>query len=278
VPPFGLTIDQWLEGTMSTVVDLVADVGEGFGDYRIADDAELLRIVSSANIACGFHAGDPRTMQEAVAACIAHGVGVGAHPGFHDLVGFGRRAIDQTPLQTTTDVLYQLGALQAFAQAAGTRLRHVAPHGRLGNLVVSDEAVARAVLDGIEAFDRSLIVVTSAGALQRAALDRGLTVGLLGFPDRAYSDDGTLVPRRERGAVIHDAEDIARRAVEMATTGGISSRNGTRIALDCHSLLLHGDNPVSVTAARLVRHELERVGVMIAPLADVLDRRAPTTT
>jgi UPF0271 protein len=263
---------------MGATVDLIADIGESFGDYRMGDDAEILRAVSSANIACGFHAGDPRTMQDAVAACVAAGVGIGAHPGFHDLVGFGRRAIDQTPRETTTDVLYQLGALQAFARAAGAELGHVTPHGRLGNLVVSDEAVAAAVLDAVEAFDPTLVVVTYTGALQRLTVERGLTVGLLGFPDRAYSDDGTLVSRRVAGAVLHEPEEIARRAVEMATTGETVARSGARIALDCHSLLLHGDNPASVQAALLVRRELERAGVTIRPLAEVVGSRAPART
>lgn len=255
---------------MTPTVDLIADIGEGFGAYRMGDDEEVLRAVTSANVACGFHAGDPRTMREAVASCLRNGVGIGAHPGFRDLVGFGRRAIDQTPDETTTDVLYQLGALQAFATAAGTALLHVTPHGRLGNLVVSDDTIARAVLDAIEAFDRSLVVVTYRGALQRLAADRGLTVGLLGFPDRAYEDDGTLVSRREPGAVIHDPAEISRRAVEMATTGGIASRTGRPVELGCHSLLLHGDNPASVAAALRVRRELEASGVAIAPLTEVL--------
>ena len=259
---------------MSRIIDLSADIGESFGSYRMGNDADLLDSLTSANVACGFHAGDPRVMQTAVAGCVRRGVAVGAHPGFPDLVGFGRRAIEASAEEVRTDVLYQIGALSAFARAAGTRLTHVSPHGRLGNLVVSDEKYAAPVADAIEAFDPALVVVTYSGALSRIARDRGLPVGLLGFPDRGYEDDGTLVSRREPDAVLHDPEVIAERAVRMAVDGTIVARSGTEIEVEIDSLLLHGDNEASVVAARQVRRALEGAGVRVAPLTEVLAARS----
>jgi 5-oxoprolinase (ATP-hydrolysing) subunit A len=259
---------------MTPTVDLIADIGEGFGAYRMGDDSQILQAVTSANVACGFHAGDPRTMRDSVRDCLARGVGVGAHPAFPDLVGFGRREIDQTADETMTDVLYQMGALAGFVRAAGGSLTHVTPHGRLGNLATTDEGVATAIAEAVEAFDPTLIVVTYRGALERIATERGLPVALLGFPDRAYEDDGSLVSRRDPDALIHDPDEIARRAVEMATTGRITSRHGNPVELGAHSLLLHGDNQASVDAALRVRRELERSGVRIAPLCEVVGHRA----
>jgi 5-oxoprolinase (ATP-hydrolysing) subunit A len=255
---------------MTRMIDLSADIGESFGSYRMGNDAELLESLTSANVACGFHAGDPRVMQSAVADCVRRGVAVGAHPGFPDLVGFGRRAIETSPEEVRTDVLYQIGALSAFARAAGTSLTHVSPHGRLGNLVVSDERYAGPVADAVQAFDPALVVVTYSGALERMARERGLPVGLLGFPDRGYEDDGTLVSRREPGAVLHEPELIAERAVRMATDGTVVARSGREIEVEIDSLLLHGDNAASVLAARQVRRALEDAGVVVAPLSDVL--------
>src|SRR5919199_325099 len=159
---------------MPRTVDLSADIGESFGSYRMGRDEEVLDSLTSANVACGFHAGDPRVMQRSVAACVARGVAIGAHPGFADLVGFGRRAVDMSAEEVRTDVLYQIGALAAFARAAGTALAHVSPHGRLGNLVVSDEHFARPVAEAVAAYDPALIVVTYSGALERLARERGL--------------------------------------------------------------------------------------------------------
>jgi 5-oxoprolinase (ATP-hydrolysing) subunit A len=255
---------------MPGMVDLSADIGESFGSWRMGRDEEILDSLTSANVACGFHAGDPRVMQQSVAACLARGVAIGAHPGFPDLVGFGRRAVEASAEEIRTDVLYQIGALAAFARAAGTALTHVSPHGRLGNLVVSDEHVARPVAEAVAAYDPSLVVVTYAGHLERLAEDLGLRVGLLGFADRAYEDDGTLVSRREPGAVLHDPDEIAERAVTMVTTGSIAARSGAEVPVRVDSILLHGDNEASVRAARQVRAGLEEAGVRIAPLTDVL--------
>jgi UPF0271 protein len=194
---------------------------------------------------------------------------VGAHPSFPDLVGFGRRTMDLSPDEVRTDLLYQIGALTAFATAYGTRVRHVAPHGRLGNLVAVRPDYAAAVTDAVASLDPSLIVLAQDGELADAARARGLRVGIVGIADRAYRGDGTLVPRSEPGAVIHDAGEIAERTVRMVTEGV----DGHDIAVVCDTVLLHGDTPGAIALARRVREELLAAGVRIAPLDDVLGVR-----
>jgi 5-oxoprolinase (ATP-hydrolysing) subunit A len=250
-------------------LDLVADLGEGFGAYRMGDDAALLDIVTSANIACGFHAGDPRIMDATVAACVTRGVSVGAHPGFPDLAGFGRRAMDLTADEVRTDVIYQVGALAGFAAAHGTRVAHVAPHGKLGNLVTVRRDYAEAVVAAVRAVDPGMTVLAQDGELADAARSAGLAVGTVGIADRAYRDDGTLVPRSEPGAVIHDEEAIAARTVRMVTDGRISSVTGKDLPVSCDSVLLHGDTPGAVRLARRIRADLEAAGVVITPLGSV---------
>ncbi|MES4902488.1 MULTISPECIES: 5-oxoprolinase subunit PxpA [unclassified Streptomyces] len=259
---------------MMNTVDLVADLGEGFGAYTMGDDEALLSVLTSANIACGFHAGDPRIMDATVRHCAERGVAVGAHPSFPDLAGFGRRAMDLTPDEVRTDTLYQIGALQAFAAAHGTRVRHVAPHGRLGNLVAVRQDYAAAVADAVASLDGSLIVLAQDGALAEAARARGLRVGIVGIADRAYRDDGTLVPRGEPGAVLHDEGEIAARTVRMVTEGVVRGVGGRDIPVACDTVLLHGDTPGAIALAHRVREELLAAGVRIAPLTEVLDARA----
>jgi 5-oxoprolinase (ATP-hydrolysing) subunit A len=265
--------DDRCDVTTATMVDLVADLGEGFGAYRSGDDENMLRVVSSANIACGFHAGDPRIMDRTVGACVRLGVEVGAHPGFPDLVGFGRRAIDASSVEVETDVLYQIGALAAFAQAHGTRVKHVTPHGRLGNLIVTDARYAQAVAEAVARFDPSLIVVSQPGAMREAAEERGLRWAGMALADRAYQSDGTLVPRREPGAVVTDEDAIAERVRRMVTEGRVMSVNGTDVEVPRDTILLHSDTLGAVALATRVRAELEREGVQIAPLAEVLGAR-----
>lgn len=257
---------------MTHQVDLVADLGEGFGAYRMGDDGALLDVLTSANIACGFHAGDPRIMDATVASCVRHDVAVGAHPSFPDLAGFGRRAMELTSDEVRTDVLYQIGALQAFAAAHGTRVAHVAPHGRLGNLVATRTDYAEAVADAVASLDRSLIVLAQDGELAEAARARDLRVGIVGIADRAYADDGTLVPRSQPGAVLQDEAEIAERTVRMVTEGAIRSVGGRDIPVECDTVLLHGDTPGAIALAHRLRKELLTVGVTIAPLAEVLGR------
>lgn len=251
-------------------VDLVADLGEGFGAYSIGDDKALLEIVSSANIACGFHAGDPDIMDATVAECVRKGVGIGAHPSFPDLRGFGRRAMDLTAVEVRNDVVYQLGALAAFAAYHGTSVSHLAPHGRLGNLVASRRDYADAVADAAMRVNPDLIVLAQDGELAEAAAERGLPVAIVGIADRAYQDDGTLVPRSRPGAVIHDPAVIVARTVRLVCEGLIETASGADIPISADTVLLHGDNPGAVELARLIRAELVSAGVTIAPLAQVL--------
>jgi len=253
---------------MARSIDLVADLGEGFGPWRMGDDDALLEIVSSANVACGFHAGDPQIMDRTVAECVRRGVNVGAHPSFPDRVGFGRRTMDLTADEVRTDVVYQLGALAGFAAYHGTRLTHVTPHGRLGNLVGVREDYARAVVDAIRHVDPALRVLAQDGCLADAAREAGIGVSIVGIADRAYEDDGTLVLRSEPGAVIHDADQIARRTVRMVTEGVIDSRNGVAIPVAVDTVLLHGDNAEAVELARRIRRDLEDAGVVISAPAD----------
>jgi UPF0271 protein len=247
-----------------TTIDLSADVGESFGSHQMGDDERLLGALSSANIACGFHSGDPLTMERTVRLCLEQDVAMGAHPGFRDLVGFGRRTIEMSRAEVRADVLYQLGALHAFVVAQGGRLAHVSPHGRLGNLTTTDEVYAAGVLDAVEAFDPSLVVVGQSGLIHDLADERGLRTGRLGFPDRAYQPDGALVSRREPDAVLHDIDVITERAVTMALKGVVLATDGVEIPVQCDSILLHGDNAASVDAALQVRQALEKAGLEIA--------------
>lgn len=258
---------------MQAHVDLVADLGEGFGDWTMGDDASLLEIVTSANVACGFHAGDPRIMDATARACAERGIQIGAHPSFPDLVGFGRRAMDLTSNEVRTDVLYQVGALSAFAAAHGTKVQHVAPHGRLGNLVAVRPDYAKAVCDAVCAVDDSLIVVAQDGELANEARRRGLRVAIVGIVDRAYRADGTLVPRSEPGAVIHDLDSLVARAIRIATDSTLEAVDGTVLQVQADSLLLHGDNAGAVATARAIRNGLTAAGIAVAPMAAVLASR-----
>lgn len=232
----------------------------------MGDDAALLEVVSSANIACGFHAGDPRIMDRTVADCVARGVNIGAHPSFPDLVGFGRRTVDATAEEVRTDVTYQLGALQAFARAHGTRVSHLAPHGRLGNLVAVREDYARAVVDAVERVDPDLIVLAQDGQLAERAAAAGLPVAIVGIADRAYRQDGTLVPRTEVGAVVTDGREIARRAVRMVREGVVETIDGNDLPVRADTILLHGDSAEAVCISRTVREALEAADVTVTPL------------
>ncbi|WP_427172586.1 LamB/YcsF family protein [Arthrobacter sp. 92] len=258
---------------MGPTVDLVADLGEGFGAYSMGDDAALLEVVSSANIACGFHAGDPDIMNATVAECVRRGVSIGAHPSFPDLRGFGRRAMDLTADEVRNDVLYQIGALSAFAAYHGTGVAHVAPHGRLGNLVATRTDYADAVADAVSRINPDLIVLAQDGALADAAAGRQLPVGIVGIADRAYEADGTLVPRSRPGAVIHDPAAIVDRTIRMVCEGLIETVAGTDLQIVADTILLHGDTPGAVQMARQLRAELENAGVTIAPLTQVLAAR-----
>jgi 5-oxoprolinase (ATP-hydrolysing) subunit A len=255
---------------MGPIVDLVADLGEGFGAYSMGDDKALLDVVSSANIACGFHAGDPDIMNATVAECVRRGVSIGAHPSFPDLRGFGRRAMDLTADEVRNDVLYQFGALSGFAAYHGAAVAHLAPHGRLGNLVATRADYAEAVADAAARTNPDLIVLAQDGELSDAATARNLPVGIVGIADRAYEANGTLVPRSRPGAVIHDPSAIVDRTIRMVCEGVIETVAGSDLPIVADTILLHGDTPGAVQLARQVRSELERAGVTIAPLTQVL--------
>jgi len=248
-------------------IDLNCDMGESFGRYSLGHDEALLRIVTSANIACGCHAGDPVVMRCTVALAAEHGVAVGAHPGYPDLQGFGRRALAMAPEELEASVLYQLGALSAFAVMAGVPLAHVKPHGALYNAAAVDEVVAGAVARAVAAFDPTPIVVTLPGsALVNAAGALGLRVALEGFADRAYTSAGTLVPRTQPGAVIHDPEEAAARAIRMVTEGRIDAITGESVPVQIDTLCVHGDTPNAPDIARALRARLTAANVTIRSL------------
>ena len=251
-----------------TTVDLNSDLGEGFGHWTLGDDDSLLDIVTSANVACGFHAGDPSILRHVCERAVQSGVAIGAQVGYRDLPGFGRRFIDIEPEALTNDVLYQIGALQAFARVAGSNVRYVKPHGALYNAIVSHEEQAAAVVDAVLAYDRTLPVMGLPGsAWLRRAKDAGLTTVHEAFADRAYTPEGTLVSRRLPGAVLHDGEQIARRCVAMATGQPIKDVNGGDLVLAPDSICVHGDTPGAVQIARSVRAALESAGVTLTPFA-----------
>jgi UPF0271 protein len=259
---------------MTAIVDLVADLGEAFGAYRMGDDSGLLDVITSANVACGFHAGDPMVMNQTVSECARKAIAVGAHPGFPDLVGFGRRGMDLSRREVCTDVLYQVGALHAFATAHKTALTHITPHGRLGNLVVTDDKYASGVLDAVLAYDPTLIVVTQAGRLADLARAAGVPVAVLGIADRAYNNDGTLVSRSLPGAVITDPAEVAERVVRMVVDEVVTAVDGTELPVDCDTVLLHGDTPGAVDLAHTIRKSLSAAGVAIAPMRAVIAAKA----
>jgi UPF0271 protein len=248
-----------------STIDLNADLGEGFGVWRLGDDEALLGVVTSANVACGFHAGDPSTMRRVCTGAAAAGVAIGAQVSYRDLAGFGRRFIDVAPAELAADVLYQLAALDGIARTAGSRVSYVKPHGALYNAVVAHEEQARAVVEAVAAYDAGLPVLGLPGsALLRIAEAAGLRTVREGFADRGYTAAGTLVPRTEPGALVDDEAAVVERAVRMATDGTVVAADGTRLQLPVESVCLHGDTPGAVRLARSVRTALAESGVEVA--------------
>jgi 5-oxoprolinase (ATP-hydrolysing) subunit A len=254
-------------------IDLNADLGESFGSWTMGDDGALFPLVSSANVACGFHAGGGLTMLGAVRLAARNGVAVGAHVSYRDLAGFGRREMEMDPAELTADVLYQLAALDGVARTAGTRVSYVKPHGALYNRIVRDRGQAQAVLDAVRAYDPTLVLLGLPGsAVLELAVAGGQPVAHEAFIDRAYRADGTLVPRREPGAVLPatapaDVEMIAARAVRLATTGEVVAADGSLLRMPVDSLCVHGDTPGAVAVAAAVRSALTDAGVGILPFA-----------
>ncbi|TDC52645.1 LamB/YcsF family protein [Jiangella ureilytica] len=251
-----------------TTVDLNCDLGEGFGAWTMGDDAGLLGVVSSANVACGFHGGDPTIMRGICETAAARGITVGAHVGYRDLAGFGRREIAVPATQLADDVLYQLAALDGIARVAGTRVRYVKPHGALYNTIVHDAEQAAAVVDAARSYDPTLTILGLPGSeVLRIATVHGLSTVPEAFGDRAYHTDGRLVSRRRPGAVITDPGAVAARCLELATTGTVTSIEGEPVAVRARSLCVHGDTPGAVGLLRRVREVLTEHGITIAAFA-----------
>ena len=246
-------------------IDLNADLGEGFGAWRLGDDEALLAIVTSANIACGFHAGDPLTLRRCCAGAVARGVAIGAQVSYRDLAGFGRREMDVPPDELTAEVLYQIAALDGIARAEGGRVRYVKPHGALYNRIARDPVQAKAVAAAVAAYDPSLPLLSLPGsAAARAAAGAGLPVAAEAFADRAYTREGTLVSRREPGSVLTNPDEVAERALVMVTRGTVMSADGHTVPVRAESICVHGDTPGAVELARAVRKALETAGVRLA--------------
>ncbi|MFF3742132.1 LamB/YcsF family protein [Streptomyces sp. NPDC002566] len=251
-----------------TVIDLNADLGEGFGRWQLTDDEGLLSVVTSANVACGFHAGDAPTMRRVCELAAERGVTIGAQVSYRDLAGFGRRAMDVPPAELTAEVAYQIGALEVFARAAGARVAYVKPHGALYNRVVHDEEQAAAVVAGLLLAGSALPVLGLPGSrLLELAARAGLPAVTEAFADRAYTEEGTLVPRGLAGAVVTDPDAVVERSVELARSGTVASLAGPRIDVRARSLCVHGDTPGAVELARRVRRRLEETGVRVEAFA-----------
>lgn len=250
------------------IFDLNSDLGEGFGRWSMGDDAALLKIVTSANVACGFHAGDPQTMRFVCQQAVSEGVTIGAHVGYRDLAGFGRRHIDIDPEELIDEIIYQIGALDAFARMAGDRVRYVKPHGALYNTVSTDIDQASAVADAVCRYDPSLLIVGLPGSqLLRMTQEGGLTGIAEAFADRAYTPEGQLVQRYLPGAVIHDLDTIVQRCVRLARTGTIEAFDGTIISVPAQSLCVHGDTPHAVSIAQQAEQALVEAGVQLRSFA-----------
>ncbi len=255
-------------------IDLNCDMGESFGRYTLGLDEEVIKAITSANVACGWHAGDPLVMDATVAMARENGVGVGAHPGYPDLLGFGRRNMDCTLEEIRAYVTYQVGALQAFCTAHGMKLQHVKPHGNLYLSMLEDEDLARAVAEAVARVDPQLICLTLAGAknrnMTRACEALGLKIAYEAFPDRAYTVDGTLVSRRKPGAVIHDPAQATERALRMARDNEVIAEDGTRIPLEVHTLCVHGDTVTAVDLVKQISLGLSSEGLEVKPLGEIM--------
>lgn len=251
-----------------TAIDLNSDLGESYGAWTMGEDETMLGLVSSANVACGFHAGDPAGILRTLKSAAARGVAIGAHVSYPDRGGFGRRNMDVASEDLVADVIYQIGALKSLAEVAGTRVTYVKPHGALYNTIASDPRQGRDVVEAILAADRSLVLMCLANApLVRLAEDAGLKTVSEAFADRAYTPEGALVSRREPGAVIHDPAVVAARMARLASAGEIEAVDGSIIRLRAQSICVHGDSPGAVSIARAVRERLEADGITISPFA-----------
>ena len=254
---------------MAVKIDLNCDMGESFGMYKMGLDEEVIKHISSANVACGFHAGDPMWMRRTVRLAEEHGVAVGAHPSFPDLNGFGRRNMSVEPEEAKNDVIYQVGALSAFT--AGGKLQHVKPHGAMYNQAVSDEALARAICEAVLEVDEDMVLLVLSGSpWERTAADMGVRVAREIFADRAMNPDGSLVSRSREGSVIHDVEEVVERSLRMVTESRAVAITGEEMEVEAESLCLHGDTPGAVEMAKTLERQLRASGVDIVPVAQIV--------
>ncbi len=256
---------------MTYKVDLNSDLGESFGNYKLGMDADIIPLVSSANVACGYHASDPLVMNKTIAMAKEAGVRVGAHPGFPDLMGFGRRNMDVSPAEAKAYTLYQLGALDAFCKAHGVKMQHVKPHGAMYNMAGKDYALSKAICEAIYEYDKDLIVMAlSGGELVHAAEDMGLKVAREVFADRAYEEDGSLVNRRKEGAMITDENEAIARVVRMIKEQKVTAITGKDIPIKADSVCVHGDGVKALAFVKKIRETLTAEGVEIVPLVDIV--------
>jgi UPF0271 protein len=255
-------------------IDLNSDVGESFGNYKLGLDEEVIPLISSANIACGFHAGDPVVMRRTIALARENGVAVGAHPGFPDLLGFGRRNMDVSLDEIRDYVTYQVGAIQAFAHAQGLQLQHVKPHGALYNMAVQNPEIWEAVAEAVAALDKDLILFVLAGDnrsdLEALGAKHGIRIGFEFFGDRAYNRDGSLVSRKQPGAVIHDHQMVAEKVLKMVQENKVVCLDGSEIDLAADTICVHGDNPSALAVVKNIRKTLMASGVEVAPAGSFL--------
>jgi UPF0271 protein len=251
-------------------INLNADLGESFGAYRMGNDRLLLKVVSSANVACGFHAGDPWVMTETLEMARRYGVSIGAHPSFPDLQGFGRRVMQIPPRELKALILYQVGALDGIARSAGFKVSHTKPHGALNNLACEDAEIARVIAGAIREYDRDMILLAPAlSELAKAGRAAGLPVALEVFADRAYTDAGHLAPRSQAGVVFHEPQECVAHVTRMILGGGIITINGACLPTKIHSVCVHGDNQQAVESAVQIRQQLEELGYTMATLPDM---------
>jgi len=253
---------------MRTAIDLNCDMGESFGRYKLGHDEEVIRLISSANVACGFHAGDPHVMRNTVALAVQHGVRIGAHPSLPDLLGFGRRRMTVTTEEVRDYFVYQIGALRAFVEAAGGRLQHVKMHGALFEMACADDSLTRAMCEATKSVDRDLIWLTPAGWTTEVARESGLRVVEEFYADRAYHPNKTLVSRKKPGAVIHDAQRIRDRLLQVLETGAVTTIEGVKIGFEFDSICVHGDTQDALEIVRIARQACEERGFAIRPMAE----------
>ncbi len=257
---------------MRRKIDINCDLGESYGAFKVGNDTQVMPYITSANVACGLHAGDPMTVAETITLAKRHNVAVGAHPGFPDLLGFGRREMQLLPEEVQNYTLYQVSALQGFAQAAGVRLQHVKPHGALYNMAAEKEKVAKPIVDAVKALDPSLIVFAPPNSvLANVAAKAGLRVGHEFFADRAYNPDGTLVSRKQPNSIIEEPLNVVERAVKAVTEGTVLAANQEAVNLGkVHTICVHGDNPAAVTLAEALHKGLANAGIEIRPISTFL--------